>query len=133
MIYFTFFVEYFCMTDNLVFMTTPDEYISRLEDIANKDMFNPSDYSFDKLLQYLDNLIAMSKKCALEKKFEDAYIGFRRFQIVLNSLQMHNLYNSEDERIQNLNSVKIQVVPKFSVARRFLRLSIVFDVDSRKR
>ena len=121
------------MTDNLVFMTTPDEYISRLEDIANKDMFNPSDYSFDTLLKYLDNLIAMSKKCAMEKQFEDAYIGFRRFQIVLNSLQMHNLYNSEDERIQNLNSVIIQIVSECSVARRFSRLSIAFDVDSRKK
>ena len=119
------------MTDNLVFMTTPDEYISRLEDVANKDMFNPSDYSFDTLLKYLDNLIAMSKKCAMEKHFEDAYIGFRRFQIVLNSLQMHNLYNAEDERIQNLNSVIISILPNCSAAKRFSRSLIVFDADWR--
>ena len=93
------------MAENLVFMTTPEEYISCLEDVANKDMFNPSQYPFDTILQYLDQLIDMSKKCAAERKYEDAYIGFRRFQIVLNSLQIYNLYNPEDPRIQQLNSV----------------------------
>lgn len=89
---------------------TPEEYISKLEDIANKDMFDPRRFSFDAILQYLDQLIQVAKGCTLKNNLNDGYIGFRRFQIVLNCLQQHNLYNPEDKRIQSLNIVTVWIL-----------------------
>ena len=90
----------------------PEEYVSKLEDIANKDMFDPRRYSFDAILQYLDQLIQVAKGCTLKNNLNDGYIGFRRFQIVLNCLQQHNLYNPEDKRIQSLNTVAMRLFDK---------------------
>ena len=71
------------------YLRSPEECISQLEDIANKDLFDPSQYTFDANLKYLDSLIKMSKECSLKGNLEDGYIGFRRFQIVLSLSLIH--------------------------------------------
>ncbi|KAK8791555.1 hypothetical protein WA588_001560, partial [Blastocystis sp. NMH] len=73
------------------------------------DMFDPRRFSFDAILQYLDQLIQVAKGCTLKNNLNDGYIGFRRFQIVLNCLQQHNLYDPEDTRIQSLNTKSFQI------------------------
>ena len=99
------------MSNSLVYLTTPEDYITRLEEYANQDLFDPSRFSFDSNLEYLDQLIDIAKKCAQSGKYEDAYIGFRRYQIVLNILQKHNLYDPNDQRIKTLNIVRMAVFP----------------------
>ena len=97
------------MSNSLVYLTTPEDYISRLEEYANQNLFDPSRFSFDSNLEYLNQLIAIARDCATNGKIEDAYIGFRRYQIVLNILQKHNLYDPNDQRIKTLNIVRIVV------------------------
>ena len=45
------------MSNSLVYLTTPEDYIARLEEYANQDLFDPSRFSFDSNLEYLDQLI----------------------------------------------------------------------------
>lgn len=94
------------MSESVVFSTNPEEYISRLEEYANQNLFDPSRFSFDSNLEYLNQLVLIAKDCAKNDKMEDAYIGFRRYQIVLNILQKHNLYDPNDPRIESLNRVR---------------------------
>lgn len=91
--------------DESGYMRSAEEYMSRLEEMAKKDLFDPSQYTFDANIKYLDSLIKMSKECSLKGNLEDGYIGFRRFQIVLSCLQQHNLYDPEDPHLKQLNMV----------------------------
>ena len=42
------------MSESVVFSTNPEEYISRLEEYANQNLFDPSQFSFDSNLEYLN-------------------------------------------------------------------------------
>ena len=94
--------------DGSGYLRSAEEYVSRLEEMAKKDLFDPSKYTFDANIKYLDSLIKMSKECSLKGNLEDGYIGFRRFQIVLSCLQQHNLYDPEDPHIKQLNMVDMK-------------------------
>ena len=84
---------------------SPEKYINNLEDSANKDLFDPRQFTFDSNVKYLADLVQTAKEYALNNDHDNAYIGFRRFQIILSCLEKHQLYDPEDSRIQMLNTV----------------------------
>ena len=117
------------MNNTLVYLTTPEDYISRLEDYANQNLFDPSCFSFDSNLEYLNQLLEIAKDCAAKDKIEDAYIGFRRYQIVLTILQKHNLYDPNDARIRTLNIVRMVVLTN---EEKCAQISTIVDILRKK-
>lgn len=93
------------MNDQASRVVSPEEYIRDLEDRASKELFDPRQYTFDSNVKYLNDLVQSSKMYASNHDYDNAYIGFRRFQIVLNCLAKHQLYDPGDSRIQTLNTV----------------------------
>ena len=87
------------------FVLSPEKYINNLEESANKDLFDPRQFTFDSNVKYLADLVQKAKGYAMNNDYDNAYIGFRRFQIILSCLEKHQLYDPEDSRIQTLNMV----------------------------
>lgn len=88
-----------------------EDYITVLEDRAGRDMYDPSKYTFQQNKQYLDTLVSQSKEKAQNKQYDDAYVGFRRFQILLSILQQRNLFSNDDSLIIKYNEVILHFQP----------------------
>lgn len=86
-------------------ISATEEYISKLEDRAGRDMYDPCKFSLAQNMEYLDNLILSAREKANQKQYDEAYIGFRRFQIVLSIVQQHGLFSEDDQQIMKYNEV----------------------------
>lgn len=89
----------------MAFVAQAEEYISRLEDQAGENLFDPRNYTFNQNLDYLEQLIAQSKEKLTQKQFDKAYVGFRRFQIVLSHFQRYNFFGNDTDQINKYNNV----------------------------
>lgn len=86
-----------------------EEHFSKLEDQAGRDLYDPSKLTVTQNKEFLDNLIIKAKEKTKSKEYDEAYVCFRRFQILINIIQQRGLFDNNNEEIIYYSSVWICV------------------------
>lgn len=82
-----------------------DNHFSQLEDQAGRDLYDPSRLNVSQNKEFLDNLMIKAKDLVKQKNYDDAFICFRRYQILLNIIQQLRLFDNNSDEIVKYNEV----------------------------